>query len=38
MGSAPYFRGDGPTFVTSVLQLYVKDRPGLHTSYMVYSV
>ena len=34
MGDAPYFRlrqGGGPTFVTSILQLYAKVRPGLHT-------
>ena len=37
MGGAPYFRlkqGGGPTFVTSILQLYAK---GLHTLYIVYS-
>ena len=36
MGGAPYFRfkqGDGPTFMTSILQLYAKVRPGLHTLY-----
>ena len=34
MGGAPYFRlkqGGGPTFVTSILQLYSKVRSGLHT-------
>ena len=34
MGGAPYFRlrqGGGPTFVTSIVQLYAKVRPGLHT-------
>ena len=33
MGSAPYFRvrqGGGPTFMTSIVQLYVKIHPGLH--------
>ena len=33
-GGAPYFRlrqGGGPTFVTSILQLYAKVRPDLHT-------
>ena len=40
MGSAPYFglrQGDGPTFVISVLRLYAKDHPGLHTLYVAYS-
>ena len=43
MGGTLYFRftlgvGRHLTFVTSVLQLYTKDRPDLHTLYVVYSV